>query len=246
MTRVPKCFAALALIAAAAVAPVSAQEPLPPAPVALDLGQLLDLAEQPWLDRAAFLQGLQGPLSAVTVDRVPVTEAMRRADPWLWSIVGRFGTPLAGTDRPGGIVVCARYGVDTRDRLAATPLSGPEGFLLFGATLAAPDDASVWPEEAVARLSCMLTWDDARRVAIVPRRVARDTWQARFGAVSENDDAARRAAGAADLFFGPEGYRVAGGGGGTPNVVLVESAMIERRPAHQRLVFRSFLLGGGA
>jgi hypothetical protein len=61
----------------------------------------------------------------------------------------------------------------TRDRLAERNLSDPAVFAIFGATQAAPDDAEVWPETGVARLACTMTWNDTRRVAILPEAPAR-------------------------------------------------------------------------
>lgn len=242
-------FAAVSLFGGGSsiIAQTEAVETAAPMPVVIAPGAILDLAAQPWLSRDAFLGALDGVLSGVTVERPLLSEAARARDPFLWSITGVFGAPLAGTSRPGGIVVCARYGLATRDRLSEVPLSDPEVFMLLGETLAAPDDAEAWPDGAVARVSCMLTWDDTRRVAIVSEEVATVAWRERFDSVTRQDDAMRTAAGWPEgvPFFGPRGYRVEGHRpGGGPTAVL-ESALIERRPAHQRLVVRSFLMNGG-
>lgn len=222
-----------------------AAEPL--APVTLDPAAIVGLALLPWQSREGFLQLLDGALSGVTVERPRLPEGVRADDPWLWSIAGRFGTPVPGIGTPGGIVVCARYGIETRDLMAQSSLSDPGVFMLLGATLAASDDAQVWPEGAIARLSCMMTWDDTRRVAILPPEPVQAALEAQFARVARSGDAEFYGERWQDYapIFGDDGYRFDGQDGQRDSVVVVESALIERRVSHQRIVFRSFLMAGG-
>lgn len=222
--------------------PLAAEEP-----VALDPAAIVALAERPWENRRAFGASLEAALGGFATDMPPLPESLRATDPLLWSITGRFGAALAGSAAPGGIVACSRYGLATRDRLAERDLADPAAFALFGATLAASDDAEVWPEDAVARLACMITWDDARRVAILPEAAARAALERSFGSVStgragRGDEGAR---GQAPVGDGAQGYRLIGRDGMRDSVVMVESAIIELRPTHQQIRFRAFLLGGG-
>lgn len=174
-------------------------------------------------------------------------ETLRRGDPFLWSVTGRFGAALDGVSTPGGIVACSRYGLATRDRLAEHDLSDPQAFALFGATQAAADDAEHWPREGIARLACMITWDDTRRVAIVPERRARAALEGRFGEVMRLGDREVLGEGWADRppRYGADGYLLIGRNGRSDSVVRVESARIELRVAHQQIRFRAYLLNGG-
>lgn len=209
--------------------PLPAQEP-----VKLDPAAVIALAEAPWRDRAAFVAALDAALGGIELDMPRLPEAVRRNDPFLWSVTGRFGTKLPGIRSTGGIVVCSRYGLDTRDRLAESHLSDPEAFALFGATHAASDDVEVWPQTGIARLACMITWNDTRRVEILPEAPARAALTARFAHVTRQAE--------------PEGlaaYRLFARQGRADTVVEVESARIELRQAHQQIRFRAFLLNGG-
>lgn len=242
--RVEAFQSVLAMACAAMLLPVSAAKA---DPVTLDPDAVLALSEAPWSDRARFLDDLDTALGGMTVERPRLPQADRDRDPFLWSIAGRFGAPLAGVATPGGIVVCARYGLATRDRMAEMGLSDPETFLLLGATIAASDDAAVWPEAAVARLSCMITWDDTRRVTILPEEPVRAALSARFAEVARIGDAEFHGAGWQDYapVFGAEGYRYAATAGRRDSVTVLDSALVERRVSHQRILFRSFLLAGG-
>ncbi|AHM04948.1 hypothetical protein roselon_02638 [Roseibacterium elongatum DSM 19469] len=122
-------------------------------------------------------------------------------------------------------------------------LTDPGAFALFGATRAAPDDAAVWPENAVARLACMITWDDTRRVALIPEAEARSALSARFQQIARSDDADRPAGSMA--LFGAGGYRLDASGGRGDSIVRLDSARIELRVSHQAIRFRSFLMNGG-
>ena len=213
------------------------------AQVVLDADAVFALSETPWRDRAAFHEALDAALGGVVIETGPMPDELRAADPWLWSLMGRFGAELDGVSTPGGIVACSRYGLATRDRLAATDLTDPEAFALYGATRASPDDASVWPENAVARLACMITWDDTRRVAILPEVAARDALARRFDRIARRDEADAETGGL--VIYGPDGFRLEATDGRRDSVVQLESARIELRVSHQAIRFRSFLMNGG-
>lgn len=205
------------------------------AQITLDLDAVLDLAEAPWRDRAGFARDLRGALQGTAFDRPGGGGPVALHDPFLWTIAGRFGdAPGMASGRAGGVVRCARYGLETRDLLREAELSDPSIFVLFSATLAAHDDAKVWPEEAIARLSCMITWDDPRRVAILDQVTAQRAIDARFRRLTTRESSADRS-----------GYSVLGRDGEADGTVWVESARIERGPAHQAIRFRAFLLNGG-
>jgi hypothetical protein len=218
--------------------PLCAQEP-----VTLDPASVIALAEAPWRDRAAFAAALDAALGGVEMDMPRLPETLRRDDPFLWSITGRFGTPLPGVRSAGGIVVCSRYGLETRARLAETRLSDPEAFALFGATHPAADDVEVWPETGIARLACMITWNDSRRVAFLPEAAAEAALATRFARISRRaqPDVPRADPGA----IGMADYRLVAQDGPVDTVVQVESARIELRQTHQQIRFRAFLLNGG-
>ncbi|MCU4654257.1 hypothetical protein N8I71_15545 [Roseibacterium sp. SDUM158016] len=235
-------FPVLLVLAVLAGAPVAAQSP-----VVLDPARVIALAETPWRDRAEFVEALGKALGGIVSEMPRLPESLRAADPFLWSVTGTFGADLPGSPTPGGIVACSRYGLATRDLLAARSLSDPEAFALFGATQAAADDAERWPEAGIARLACMITWDDTRRVAIIPEGRARTALVARFGEVVRLGDAEVLGEGWRDQppRYGTEGYLLVGREGPADTVVEVESARIELRVAHQQIRFRAFLLNGG-
>ncbi|MBF9029848.1 hypothetical protein HKCCE3408_05535 [Rhodobacterales bacterium HKCCE3408] len=223
--------------------------PLPAAadPVVIDPEPLLDLAERPWSDRDAVIETLGEALGGFAEDFVAVPDELTEDDPLLWSISGTFGAPLEGSSLPGGIVICARYGLASRDRLAETGLTDRGAFQLFGLTLAGSDDAEVWPEAAIARLACMITWDDTRRVEILPEEPATAALSARFGELSRRGD--REILGENwqryEALYGEDGFLLEATDGPESSVMVVESAEIELRVSHQRFAFRSFLMGGG-
>jgi hypothetical protein len=222
--------------------PVRAQEP-----VTVDPTQVLALAEEPWRDRRSFLEALEAVLGGLAPEMPRLPEAVRRDDPFLWSVMGRFGAHVPGLTSSGGIVACSRYGLVTRDRLAERRLSDPSVFAIFGATQAAHDDAEVWPEAGVARLACVITWNDTRRVAILPEASARAALEARFDRVLRRGDAEVLGADWREQppRFGADGYQLIGLEGTADTSILVESARIELRVADQQIRFRAFLLNGG-
>jgi hypothetical protein len=207
----------------------------------------LALAGEPWRDRQGFVDALEGALGGLELDMPRLPEAVRAEDPFLWSVMGRFGAAVPGERSSGGIVTCSRYGIATRDRLAERNLSDPAVFAIFGATQAAPDDAEVWPE--TGGRAAGLRGDVERHAAGGdPARGARlAALEARF----ETGHAARRPGGSGRGLARPAGGF---GAGGLPadrgawrrdTVVELESARIELRVAHQQIRFRSFLLNGG-
>lgn len=218
------------------------------APAEVDPGAILALAERPWQGRDAVLDDLAVALPGFAVDGRRFDQGLSPDDPWLWSITGRFGAARADLPAPGGIVACARYGLATRDRLAGADLAEPGIFRLLGATMAAPDDAAVWPDAAVARLSCMITWDDTRRVAILPEAELRPFLEARFEAVTRIGDRELQGENWESYapVFGPEGYRFVARAGPETSAARVESMVVELRVTHQRILIRAFLMGGGA
>jgi hypothetical protein len=90
-------------------------------PVVLDPAAVLALAEEPWRDRRSFVDALDAVLGGLELDMPRLPEAVREDDPFLWSVMGRFGAAGAGRSS-GGIVACSRYGLITRDRLAERPV----------------------------------------------------------------------------------------------------------------------------
>jgi hypothetical protein len=216
-------------------------------PVRVDAEAVLALAETPWRDRDAFLSALDAALGGVQPDMPRLSDALRDADPFLWSITGTFGAPVSGRGVTGGIVVCSRYGLATRDRLAERTLSDPRAFALFAATQAAHDDAALWPETGIARLACMITWNDTRRVAILPEQDAQAALAPRFDTVRRLDEGDLAGAGGPTQppRFGAAGYRLSARQGRSDSVVWVESARIDLRMAHQEIRFRAYLLNGG-
>ncbi|MBF9059401.1 hypothetical protein HKCCSP123_09435 [Rhodobacterales bacterium HKCCSP123] len=236
---------ALALcLALCAAQPAPAEEGRP---VTLDPAAVLALGAEPWLDRAGFRDRLDLALGGITVDMPRLPEALRAGDPFLWSLTGRFGAPLEGARVPGGLFACSRYGLATRDLMAETSLSDPRAFTLFGATQAAHDDAEAWPEAGLARVACTITWDDTRRVAIIPEGPASAALQARFDEVLRLGDAEILGDGWQDRppRYGEDGYRLEARSGTATSVLLYDSAVIELTVGHQAIRFRAFLLNGG-
>ena len=93
----------------------------------------------------------------------------------------------------------------------------------------------------------MMTWDDTRWVAILPPEPVQGALEAQFAQVARSGDAEFYGEHWQDYapIFGDDGYRFDGQDGQRDSVVVVESALIERRVSHQRIVFRSFLMAGG-
>jgi len=217
------------------------------APVVIDPAAIVALAEEPWRDRRSFVDALDDVLGGLVIDMPRLTDAVRGDDPFLWSIMGRFGADVPGVTSSGGIVACSRYGLFTRDRLSERNLSDPSVFAVFGATQAAPDDGEVWPDTGIARLACVVTWNDTRRVAILAEAPARAALEAQFDTIIRRGDAEVLGADWRDQppRFGAEGYQLIGLDGTANSAIAVESARIELRVTHQQIRFRAFLLNGG-
>lgn len=207
-------------------------------PVALDLPAILSLSDRPWLDADGFAADLAMAVPGFQPrpfrGRDPAPD-----DPFFWTIRGHFADPPV-PHIPGGVVSCSRYGLVTRDVFATFGFSDRATFRLFQQVQPAPDDAEVWPEEAIARLSCRLAWDDSRAVDIIAVRDATAAVVDLFEEVTLPDVDRTRAGN-----FGPDGYQVLGRDGLRDVVVFVESAQIVRTLNYQTLTFRAFLLNGG-
>lgn len=246
MRRMFRAFFSLPVLFAGFASSLHAQEVAEP--VALDLAAILDLAERPWLDRDLMETELQALLWGYAASPAPVADDVTLADPWFWSISAEFGSPRPDLRTAGALVFCARYGQETRERLASATLSDPSVFRLLRLVQPAHDDADVWPEDAVARVSCMITWDDRRRVEILPVADVRLPLAERFESVTVTGDAEHYGLGWEGYapLYGPEGYRVEARGGPRNSAAIVDNVVVELRVTHQRISFRSFLRGGGA
>jgi hypothetical protein len=210
------------------------------APVVVDPAAIIALAGEPWRDRQSFVEALEAGAGGLDLDMPRLPEAVRGEDPFLWSVMGRFGAAVPGVRSSGGIVTCSRYGLATRDRLAERNLSDPAVFAIFGATQAAPDDAEVWPETGGRAAGLR---DDVERHAAggdPARGARRAALAARFERVIRRGD--REVLGEdwrdRPAVFGPGGYQLIGERGPRDTVVELESARIELRVAHQQIRFR--------
>ncbi len=209
------------------------------APLVLPADALFHLATQPYLDLAAFRTALGGVLPSARI-RPGDAPDPPFDDPFLWALGGTFGAQ-PDIDRPGAIFGCARYGLATRDWFADQGFSAPASFRLMGQVLPLSDDATLWPEGAVARLHCTFVWDDARRVAIVPRAEAEAALALRFSQVIVEADGALQPL----PLYGEAGFRLHAIGGAVDSVGQVESGTIILTQGHQAVSFRAFLMGGG-
>lgn len=246
MRRIFKAFFILPLVLSGSLTSVHAQDVA--RPVMLDLAGIIDLAERPWLDRDLMEDELQALLWGYAANPEPVADDVTLSDPWFWSISGVFGSPRPDLRTAGALVFCARYGEETRARLSSETLSDPSVFRLLRLVQPAHDDAEAWPEDAVARVSCMITWDDRRRVEILPVAEVRSPLANRFETVTVTGDAEHYGVGweSYSPLYGPDGYRVEAQGGTLNSAAIVDSVVVELRVTHQRISFRSFLRGGGA
>ena len=141
-------------------------------------------------------------------------------------------------------MTCARYGRLTQERLQELPSSDPRVFPLMRQAAILHDDASAWPEAAVARLVCQVTWDDGRRVAPLERTAVEQVLADRFTHVISTADPAERPGSV--RVFGPGGYVIEGQGGPADMIRVVDRAEIRQVATHQLILLRSYLLGGGA
>ena len=173
----------------------------------------------------------------------PSPPELTAPDPFYWAISGRFGPSLEGARAPGGVVSCARYGLITREALAARRSTDPQVFPVWQQALILSDDAAAWPEQAVARLACSITWDDGRRVAPVPRARAEAALRPLFDSVAAGPDPRERPG--QTRVFGPGGYRVAGQGTVATMTYRIDLFEVDQLATHHQILFRSFLMGGG-
>lgn len=211
-------------------------------PMTLDAGALRNAALIPFLERGAYLDLLTEIVEGFTPNPVLRVPGLADDDIYFWSVSGRFGADLAGSTVPGGILTCARYGLETRDRLAAARLSDRAAFGVMRQALILSDDRAAWPEGAVARLACALTWDDGRRVAPMAEaelRAALDGFETVESRPDPNAEARVRV-------FGPGGYRIVARDGPADAVVVLDAIWVDQLATHQQFRFRSFLMGGGS
>jgi len=211
-------------------------------PVAPDLPQLVTLATEPYLGREAVAARLEAILPQASLDASPPPD-LTAPDPFYWAISGRFGPPLDGASAPGGVVACARYGLITREAMAARRSTDPEVFPIWQQALILSDDAPAWPEPAVARLACSITWDDGRRVAPLSMAQAEAALRPLFDSVTAGPDP-REHPGQTRV-FGPGGYRVAGQGRVATASYRLDLFEVDQLATHHQILFRSFLMGGG-
>jgi hypothetical protein len=216
--------------------------PLAAEPVRLDLGEIRDLAMAPHLDEAAFSARLEGLIGGYAPEPAQPVPGPARNDLFFWSLSARFGTALEGSTVPGGVLTCARYGLDVRARMAERDLSAAAGFAVMQQALILSGDDENWPVGAVARLACALTWDDARRVAPLTRAEVLAALEG-FAAVEVQPDPN---AGARVRVFGPGGYRIEARGGPVTANMRLDAIWVDQLATHQQLRFRSFLMGGGS
>ena len=216
-------------------------------PIDLPLAEILALHAQAFDSREGFAGALARVLPGVVIapgGSGPEESGPGAEDPFLWSLSGSFGGPVAGL-RPGAIFGCARYGLATRDLFAEQGFSTQSTFALMGALRPQPDDAAVWPEGAVARLWCGFVWDDAETVRILPEARARAVLGALFERVEDPPGDARLLL----PLLGAEGFDLTGRSGAeglsAGAVVWLESGEVILTLGHQSVAFRAFLRGGG-
>lgn len=212
-------------------------------PLELDPAALRDAALLPYLERSAYLELLADTIDGFRANPARRVPGLAGDDIYFWSVTGRFGADFAGASVPGGILACARYGLETRDRLATIRLSDPAAFPVMRQAMILSDDRDAWPDGAVARLVCALTWDDGRRVA----PMAEAEVLAVLGGFETVETRPDPRAGVGGLrVFGPGGYRITARDGPSDGTVVVEAIWVDRLATHQQFRFRSFLIGAGS
>ena len=211
----------------------------PPAP---GLATLTELSTAPYLSRPAFLDRLSEALPRL-IPGPATTPAPAEGDPYWWAIEARFGEPMDDVRAPGGVVLCARYGRLTQEAMAQLSSTEPGAFQLWQQAVILSDDAVAWPDAAVARLACSITWDDGRRVAPLAPGPARETLLTLFDAVTLGPDPRERPGQV--RVFGPGGYRMAADGRVEDTGFQLDLFEIEQLATHHLILFRSYLMGGG-
>lgn len=217
---------------------VALADPVPP-----DLAALLDIVDAPYQQRDLVLSQLEEALPLFVPLQEQPLPATARSDPYFWSLEGHFGLPIEGALAPGGFVTCARYGRFTLERLQELPSSDRRVFPLMRQAAILHDDATAWPEAAVARLVCLVSWDDGRRVAPLDRDAAELVLSSRFAGVVSTPDPAERPNSV--RVFGPGGYMIEALSGSDGPIRFFDRAEIQQVATHQLILMRSFLLGGG-
>lgn len=213
-------------------APVAAQ-----APAVLDLEGLIGLVAEPWRDGAGFETALDALMPRLDMRRDTVPDGP--TDPFAWVRDAEFAA-IPGLVPVGGYILCTRIGLATRDALVeADGVSSRARYELYRRYLVESDLMEAWPETAVARLSCHVTWADTRAVAALPQTRVRDALMAHF---DEQHDTMPAGQGA---FYGADGYRLEGRVGRADTVVLLDRAEVVLTQRHQAIRVRSFLLNGG-
>ncbi|MGI3184893.1 hypothetical protein [Nioella aestuarii] len=218
--------------------------PLRADPVPPDLAALLDIMGAPFQPREAVAMQLAEALPLFSPLPEPAAPSPTEGDLYFWSVEGRFGLPIEGVSAPGGLVTCARYGRITLDRLQELPSSDARVFPLMRQAAILHDDATAWPEAAVARLVCQVTWDDGRRVGPLAGDAVQLILSEQFTTVRVIADPAERPASV--RVFGPGGYVIEGQGGPSDMVRVIDRAEVRQVATHQLILLRSYLLGGGA
>lgn len=213
-------------------------------PVSVEMTVMRDAALAPYLGRAAFLDVLTMGLGEFTASPVRQIPGLAVGDPFFWSIDGQFGAPFEATTVPGGLVSCARYGLETRDLISVVSLSDPAAFAMMRQAVILSDDNVAWPEGAVARLVCSLTWDDARRVVPLDADTVLQVLSEQFADITHHPDPRGQSGGL--RVFGPGGYRIVARDGPADSFVTLDLIAVDQLATHQQLRFRSFLMGSGS
>lgn len=222
---------ALILLGLISPAPAFAQDP-----VQIDLPALIALVSEPWRDAVGFEAELAESLPRLRILRDEVSESIN--DPMAWLRDGEFAA-IPGIVPVGGYVFCARVGIATRDALVEGALNSRARFDLYSRYLIESDLIAAWPEAAIARLSCQITWDDTRAVSILSEMQVNAVLTDAFATLRDTQPSGQ------DAFYGPDGYRLLGRSGVQNSLVILDQAEVVLTRRHQALRIRSFLLNAG-
>ncbi|MEM1274676.1 MAG: hypothetical protein AAGF88_12725 [Pseudomonadota bacterium] len=205
-------------------------------PVTLDLAGLVALVSEPWRNGPTFEADLAEMLPGLVISTDTLPGGPR--DPFAWVRDGHFAS-VPGVVPIGANVICSRYGLATRDHFAERELTDPETFRLFSLYQVEHDEATAWPEGAVARMSCHITWDDSRALTILPEDVVAEILAQSFAEISDTKPPGQAA------FYGAEGYRLTATGGISDTVRVLDRSVVVLTLRHQSVRVRSFLMNGG-
>jgi len=205
-------------------------------PVQIDLDALIALVSEPWRDGDAFADALSELLPGFELVSTHVPDTVH--DPFAWRRDGVFAA-VPEVFSVGANVFCTRMGVATRDVLSARNLSDREIFELFSLYQVANDLWEVWPDNAVAHVSCRVSWNDTRAVSILPRMSAQRSLAASFSVLLDTMPQGQAA------YFGEDGYRLTARGGQMDSVMTLHEAEVVLTTGHQTVRVRSFLMNGG-